>query len=123
MKTKALDKILELGLFLVVATGFAHTWHQVVPPPIAGANAMSVDGRVICVVSSANHPYISIDSGKTWAFASNSLPGGTYYLGSVAISADGSKIFAGMSSNSVSPTWVFVTSDKGTNWTDRKSVV
>jgi len=116
MKTKFLEIILSIALILVVVTSFAHTWQQGTTLTSAGATAMSADGRIICVVNSSNHPFISTDSGKTWALAMNSPPWGSYHLGTVAISADGGKILAALATNTTTKTWMFVSSDQGANW-------
>jgi hypothetical protein len=116
MKIKSFDAILALALLLIVTTGFAHTWHQATTLTSAGATAMSADGKVICVVNSGSRPYISIDSGKTWVLATNSPPGGTYYsIGAIAINADGSKIFANLSSGET--TFTYLSTNKGMSWT------
>ena len=116
MKTKSLDTILAFALVLIVASSFAHTWQQATTLTSAGATAMSADGRIICVVNSATHPYVSTDSGKTWTLATNSPPRGSPYVGGLAISADGSKIFATLSTNTSSRSWIFMSPDQGTNW-------
>ncbi len=102
----------------MVVSGFAHTWQQVNPNVHFGALGMSADGRIICAVPSGTHPVISTDFGKTWSALTNSAPTGSLpFLGGLAVSADGAKIFAALCSNSVSRTWVFVSPDQGASWT------
>jgi hypothetical protein len=113
MKRKFVDVILVAGLLITVVSGFAHTWNQATTLTSAGATAMSADGRIICVVNSANHPVISTNSGATWAVATNSLPHATAYLGTIAVSADGGKIFAALTDSRV---WMFVSTDQGATW-------
>jgi hypothetical protein len=113
MKRKFVNVILAIGLLITVVSGFAHTWQQATTLTSAGATAMSADGRIICVVNSANHPVISTNSGATWAVATNSPPHGTAYLGTVAVSADGGKIFAAMTDLN---TWMFVSTNQGATW-------
>src|ERR1051325_950602 len=112
MKSKFLNIVLTITLLVTVVSGFAHTWYQATTVTSAGATAMSADGRIICVVNSANHPVISTNSVATWAFATNSPPRGTPYLGTVAVSANGGKIFAALQD---SKTWMFVSTDQGAN--------
>ena len=117
MKIKFLDSILVVAVLAIVASGFAHTWTQTSAAIDYGALGMSADGRIICSVPSGTHPIISTDSGKTWSVSTNSPPTGSLlYLGGLAVSADGAKMFAALGSNSVSGTWVFASSDQGTNW-------
>jgi hypothetical protein len=113
MKRKFRDVILTIGLLITVASAFAHTWQQATTLTSAGSTAMSADGRIICVVNSASQSVISTNSGATWAVATNSPPHGTAYLGTVAISADGGKIFAALMD---STTWMFVSTDQGATW-------
>ena len=118
MKIKFLDSILVVAVLAIVASGFAHTWQQVNPNIHFGAFGMSADGRIICAVPSGTHPIVSTDSGKTWSILTNSPPTGSLaFVGGLAVSADGAKIYAALCSNSVSRTWVFVSPDQGTNWT------
>jgi hypothetical protein len=113
MKRKFVDVILAVGLLITVVSAFGHTWQQATTLTPAGSMAMSADGRIICVVNSANQPVISTNSGATWAVATNSPPHGTAYLGTVAVSADGGKIFAALMD---SKAWMFVSTDQGATW-------
>ena len=118
MKIKFLNPILALALVLIVVSGFAHTWQQVNPNIHFGQLGMSADGRIICAVPSGTHPVISADSGKTWSALSGNPPTGSLnFVGGLAVSADGAKIYSALCSNSVSRTWIFVSPDRGTNWT------
>jgi hypothetical protein len=118
MRRKSLDVILAVALLFVVVSGFAHTWQQTANPSRAGATAMSAGGRIICVIPSTTHPSISTDAGKTWTVATNSPPWGSLYSVGLAINADGSKIFAVLSTNAPDfKTWIFESTDQGTNWT------
>jgi hypothetical protein len=118
MKTKSLEIILSLAIILVVASGFAFTWEQVNPNIHFGELGMSADGRIICAVPSGTHPVISTDSGETWSALSGNPPiGSVNFVGGMAVSADGANIYATLRSNSVATNWVFVSRDRGTNWT------
>ncbi|HWC61832.1 MAG TPA: hypothetical protein VHC44_19245 [Verrucomicrobiae bacterium] len=115
MKTKYLDIFLAFALVLIVVSGFAHTWQQATTlANYVGSVGMSADGKIICAVPSASHVVISADSGKTWALATNSPPPGTSLPGGVALSADGSKIFAVLNGNGTNR--VFVSPDHGGTW-------
>jgi len=116
MKTKSLDIILTLALVFTVVSGFAYTWQQTTTHSSAGASAMSADGRIICIINSTSHPFISTNSGGTWAFATNSPPWGLPTPNCVAVSATGAKIFAALSTNASQSTWMFVSSDQGLSW-------
>src|SRR5689334_20995020 len=117
MKSKSLDVILTLVLILIVVSGFAYTWQEVNPNVHYGELGMSADGRIICAVPSGTHPVISTDSGKTWSSINSGPPVGSLaFVGGIAVTADGSKIYSALCSNSVSRTWIFVSTDQGANW-------
>lgn len=118
MKTKSLDTILAGALVLVVVSALAHTWQQTDPVFSSyGALGMSADGRILYAVPSASHPIISEDFGKTWVVQTNIPPGPGAALGGVAISADGSKIFASLATNGSAQSSVYLSPDHGTTWT------
>jgi len=116
MKRRSLDVILAFAFVAVVISGFAHTWKQVTTGGHSTVS-MSADGRIICAIDSTSRPYISTNSGKSWAIATNTPPWGCY-PGGVAISADGTKIIASLSTNTNGwQHWVFLSTDFGTTWT------
>ena len=124
MKRKFVDVILAIGLLITVASAFAHTWQQATTLTEAGSTAMSADGRIICVVNSGNHPVISTNSESNfWDVATNSPPLGSAYLGNVAVSADGAKIFAALSTDLGLKTSMFVSTDQGATWAKRASQI
>jgi hypothetical protein len=116
MKIKFLDGILAIALFTIVASGFAHTWEPVNTLTF-GSLSMSADGRIICAVPSASHPIISTDSGKTWITAMNSPVTSGYHLESVAVSAEGTRIFVELTGEDFSENIVSTSTNQGTNWT------
>ena len=118
MKSKFLDIILMATLITVVVSGLGFTWQQTTSPIVDGYSVdMSADGRIICATGSATRLNISTNSGQTWAEITNTNLLSPFNSDGVAISADGAKIFAIMSSNGVSGNWVFVSSDQGATWT------
>ena len=121
MRTKFLDGSLALSLLLVVVSGFAHTWQQVNAPALGAINygptmSMSAEGRIICVIASTSRPYISTNSGKTWAVSTNTPPYGCY-AGGIAVSAEGSKIFASLATKTNGfQSWMFLSTNYGVTW-------
>lgn len=79
---------------------------------------MSADGRIVCACpSTGGQLRISRDWGQTWFHATNAPAGGSLSGNPVALSADGSKIIACLSSNTFNQHWIFLSTDFGTNWT------
>src|SRR4051812_42790474 len=114
MKIKSIDVILAATLLVTVVSGFAFTWQQTSGPIPFGTIRMSADGRIICAVNSGGHPAISTDSGQTWFSPTTSPFGAVLFPSQSAMSADGSKIYAVMSTNIAVGTSVYISADHGT---------
>ena len=101
---------------LVVSPEVAETWTQA----SATTNyywwsvAMSADGCKLAAVGSTDHPIFSTDAGATW-HTNQSSP---YTLGSIASSADGTRLVAPMAiSNNYAGSGIFVSTNSGDTWT------
>jgi hypothetical protein len=116
MKRKSLDIILTFALILVVISGFGHTWQKANPSVSYGSMGMSADGRIICTVPSTSGPMTSSSFGQLWSPAAVAPPWGSFYLGGAAVSADGSRMFAALSTNTTQQTWIFTSIDEGAIW-------
>lgn len=75
-------------------------------------SAISADGNKIIVGDSLGYLYVSIDGGKTWR-TSGDLKGWT----GVAISSNGSRMFAAASNDIGDPGGIFVSLNDGVSWT------
>jgi len=100
-------------LLATAVSGLGFSWQQI-NIPTYGAIGMSGDGRVVCAVPSAGHPSVSTDSGNTWKAPATGPTSSSLFPTKVAVSADGGKIFAVLSSNAL--TGIFKSSDYGNNW-------
>jgi photosystem II stability/assembly factor-like uncharacterized protein len=117
MKKRFLDVILATTLLAMVVSSFAFSWQSTSPFSYGFGMSMSADGRILCALGSATRPTISTNSGQTWAAITNTSLFSPFYLDGVAVSADGTKIFIAMASNSVPKASIFVSSDWGATWT------
>ncbi len=90
-----LEMAVILGVVTILVTGFAPAWTETsATTAYISAIAMSADGRVILAICPSVDPVISTNYGQTWFTNTISLG----YVGA-AISADGSKMIATVSSN------------------------
>jgi hypothetical protein len=117
MKIKYLEAILAAALLVMAVSGFSYTWTPMGAGSFFGGLYMSANGRILCVCpSTGGQLRISRDRGQTWFIATNAPPGGSVSGNEVALSADGSRIVACLSTNPANQSLVYLSNDVGTNW-------
>lgn len=97
------------ALLMVVGYGFAQTWTRTMAPLYPFSYfAESADGRTILAIGSGG--YLSTNSGANWNYAVNT------YSPCAAISADGTRIIAGIITN-LSGFLINISTNTGVTWT------
>jgi hypothetical protein len=119
--------LVAIGFSVYFGTAFAlNTWTEHRPPGLndwAGL-AASTDGTKIVGALSAGDVYTSTDSGASWVKHTLTNAANISRVTSISISGDGAKIaVAGLTNSSGQPPFVEISTDGGSTWADRTSII
>jgi hypothetical protein len=122
-KTRIIRHLLAVAISTLTIAGIqsafadAYTWTQISTAALPGGGnyrvAMSSDGAVILIGRDSDGAYLSTNYGASFSKI-NSITNGKY---TVAVSADGNRMFASVFSASVSD--IFISNDRGSTWTNK----